>query len=115
MEQENRGPPIPPVWTYGYEILPTLAPSRMQGIEAFLDLERSNARRAARTWEGRFVVEEQVTHILVVSDSPDQQLEANRRLEAELTRLKMAFSVTSPLEVTDRAQIALVEELPGEP
>ena len=86
----------------------------MQGIEEFLEVERSNAKRTARTWDGRFVVEEQVTHILVVSDSPDQQLEVNRKLEAELTRLKMAFSVTSPVEVTDRAQIALVQDVPSE-
>jgi hypothetical protein len=45
------------------------------------------------------VVEEQVTHILVVSDSPNQDLEVNRKLEAELKRLDAAFVITTPLEL----------------
>lgn len=70
-------------------------------IRTLLDDEKSNAKLAARTWEGRFLVEERVTHILVVSDSPDQDLEVNRRLEAELRKLEAGFSVTVPLAVAD--------------
>jgi hypothetical protein len=47
------------------------------------------------------VLERQVTHILVVSDNPVLDSEANRRVEAELRRLKVGFAVTTPLAVRD--------------
>jgi hypothetical protein len=50
------------------------------------------------------VAEEHVTHILVVSDSPEQDLEVNRRVEAALSLLEAGFSVTVPLAVGDGAQ-----------
>ena len=56
-----------------------------------------DAKTRARTWQGRLVAEEHVTHILVVSDSPEQDLEANHRVEAELRDLEAGFSVTVPM------------------
>jgi hypothetical protein len=103
MEQKRRQPTPGTVWAYGYEIAPPLAEDRLHMIKAVLDSEHSNAMLDARTWEGRFVVEEQVTHILVVSNSPDQDLEVNRRLEAELKKLDARFSITSPLAVVQPA------------
>jgi hypothetical protein len=49
------------------------------------------------------VLQQQATHILVVSDSPHQDREANRRLEAELKELQVAFSITAPMAVADGA------------
>ena len=40
-----------------------------------------------RVWAGRMVREQRVTHIMVVSDSPDQTLEVNRRLESRLEEI----------------------------
>lgn len=102
MEENKRGPPPRTIWAYGYQISPPLARDRLRSIEALVDDEHSNAKLDARTWEGRLVVEEQVTHILVVSDSPDQNLTVNRKLEAELKRMKAGFSVTVPLAVSNR-------------
>jgi len=89
------------MWAYAYEFVPPQAKDRLHVIETILDQERSNGKRPARSWTGRLVVEEQVTHILVVSDSPDQASEINRRIEAELATLSVRFSVTAPMPVVD--------------
>jgi len=99
MGYQNCRPSSRKTWAYGYEISPPMTPKRLKAIEHLLEAEHTNARRETRTWQGRFVVQEQVTHILVVSDSPDQALEVNRRLEAELSRLNAVFSVTPPLPI----------------
>lgn len=74
--------------------------SQLRPLERLLDHEQSSAKREARTWSSRFVVDERVTHILVVSDSADQGLDINRRLETELARLKAAYSVTPPVPLS---------------
>ena len=76
------------------------------GIRTRVGFEGVRARRDARTWEGRFVHQEQVTHILVVSDAAEQDLEVNRRLEAELRDLEASFSLTAPMAVDDEARPA---------
>jgi hypothetical protein len=97
-------PPRPgSTWAYGYEISPPMTPERLAAIGRLLEEEHSSARRQTRTWQARFVTEEQVTHILVVSDSPDQRLEINRRLEAELAKLEAAFSLTPPMALAEGA------------
>lgn len=98
MEENQRSVPPRAVWAYGYEMAPSVERGRLAAIESLVEEEHSNATRGAWTWEGRLVVEEQVTHILVVSDNPDQDLEVNRKLEAELKRLDIDFVVTAPLE-----------------
>lgn len=88
-------------WAYGYQVAPPMTPHRLSMITGVLEDEHLNANLDERTWQGRFVVEEHVTHILVVSDSPDQELNVNRRLEAELRRLEATFSVTPPVRIED--------------
>jgi hypothetical protein len=100
MATQNRRP-APTVWTYAYQIVPPQAEGRLGTIKSLLDLEHSDARRGKRTWVGRVVLEEQITHILVVSDSPEQNRDVNRRLEAELKQLNVGFSMTLPMTVTD--------------
>jgi hypothetical protein len=89
------------VWAYAYEIVPPQPEERLRRILALLDREQAHARLGDRIWEARFVHGQQVTHILVVSDNPQQDLEVNRRLEAELQGLEAGFSITAPLEVAD--------------
>jgi hypothetical protein len=43
--------------------------------------------------------------ILIVSDSPEQDHEVNRRLEAKLQELKAGFSITVPIAVVDEAVV----------
>jgi hypothetical protein len=90
-----------PVWAYAYVIEPPQAQERLHVIKALLDTERATARLGKRTWEARFVTEKQVTHILVVSDTPHQDLEHNQRLEAALRDLQAEFSVSAPMAVED--------------
>lgn len=96
-------PTVPPktIWAYAYQILPPRGAKRLHAIKVLLDNAHTDAQRAGRTWSGRVVVEEQVTHILIVSDSPAQNHEANRRLEAKLQELNAGFSITVPVAVAD--------------
>lgn len=98
-------PPPPPgsrtVWAYAYEIVPPQPEERLRRVLALLDREQAHARLGDRIWEGRFVLGQQVTHILVVSDNPQQDLEVNQRLEAELRDLEAGFCITTPMAVAD--------------
>ncbi len=100
MENARRSLPKP-LWAYAYEIVPPQAEDQLNAIRTLLEEEHAAARRAARTWTGKLVCGQQVTHILVVSDSPDQRREVNRRLEGRLQQLKAQFSLTVPMALAD--------------
>jgi hypothetical protein len=100
-EQPPRGPK--PAWAYAYQIVPPQPEDRLRAVRVLLDRERAQAKVGERTWAGHFVVEQQVTHILVVSDSPDQDLDANQRLEAELRGAEVGFALTVPMAVTEES------------
>lgn len=98
-KEPKPGPGI--VWAYAYELMQPQAENRMRGVQGLLHREKAEARKDARSWGSRFVTQEQVTQILIVSDSPRQDLEVNRRLEAELGELKADFFVTPALAIGD--------------
>jgi len=100
---KKRRPASKAIWAYAYQIMPPQPEDRLDAIKTLLDNENSEAQRGARTWSGRVVVEQQATHILVVTDSPDQNNEVNRKLEAALTELNAGFSITTPMAVEDGA------------
>lgn len=87
-------------WAYAYQLLPPQLADRLRTIQPLLDGEQASARRGGRTWAARVVPEELITHILVVSDSPDQDHDANRKLESELKELKAKFSISAPLALS---------------
>lgn len=91
------------MWAYAYQIEPPQAEARLHTIKTLLDHEHEDAVRGARTWVGRVVMEQRITHILVVSDSPEQRREVNHMLEDELKELKVRFSITAPMAVGDDA------------
>jgi hypothetical protein len=95
------GGPAKGIWAYAYELVPPQPQDRLSGVKAILDREHTDARLLERTWEGRFVAEQQVTHILVVSDGPEQSHDVNRRLESALRDLGANFTITTPLAVAD--------------
>src|SRR2546422_6588717 len=41
-----------------------------------------------------------ITHILVVTDAPDEVRAVDRAIDAELKRLKMGFAITGPARVS---------------
>jgi hypothetical protein len=89
------------LWAYAYEIVPPQAEDQLNAIRTLLEKEHADAREAARRWTGKLVSEQRVTHLLVVSDSPDQSREVNRRLEGRLAQLRAGFSVTVPMALAD--------------
>lgn len=99
MIQDKHELPARSLWVYGYQLVPPVLRDRMKGIQDLLDAGHSEAELAGQTWEGRFVNGDHITHILVVSGSPAQDLDVNHKLEAELVRLEAGFSVTASLEV----------------
>ena len=105
MPNEKHIPTPKTVLAYAYQILPSQSAARLHSIRTLLDHAHTEAQRDARSWTGRVVVEEQVTHILIVSDSPEQNHEFNRRLEAKLQELNAGFSITIPIAVVDEAVV----------
>ncbi len=101
MTKKGRGPPGKRLWAYAYDVKLPEEDGRFREIEDLLEREHSDARDGARTWAGRLVVDPQVTRILVVSDSPEQNQDVNRRIAAELVRLEATFEMTVPLAVGD--------------
>lgn len=99
MVKRKRKPSSKPIWAYAYQIQPPQAADRLRTIKTLLHHEHADAERGARTWTGRLVLEERITHILVVSDSPEQNHAVNRKLEAELKDLKAGFSITAAMAV----------------
>jgi hypothetical protein len=96
---------------YAYEFARAPADDQLDAIRVVLDTEHSAARHDARTWTARLVSEQRLTHILVVSDSPDQTRAVNHRLENRLRLLNAAFSLTVPMPLDDDDD----DEAPPEP
>jgi hypothetical protein len=90
-----------PLWAYAYQLLPPRATDRMSTILELVDQENADALRNARAWTARLVAEPQVTHVLVLSDSPELDHDMNRRLEARLRELDVRFTVTLPMRVDE--------------
>ena len=93
------GPTLKPIWAYAYQLSPPQPADRLCTVQPLLDDEHADAQEDGRTWAGRVVVEERITHILVVSDSPEQDLAGNRKLESELKQLNAKFSISAPMEL----------------
>jgi hypothetical protein len=96
------------VWAYAYEFTQPQPADRMHAVQGLLDREETEARKDSRSWGSRFVTKEQVTHILVVNDSPRQDLEVNRLLEMELKEMKAGFSITAALAIDDEDDESVV-------
>lgn len=91
------------LWAYDYAIVPPQAEAQLDRLRTILEEAHTAARRVARTWSGRVVRGQQVTHILVVSDSPDQDRGVNRQLEGLLNLANASFSLTAPMAVPAEA------------
>lgn len=87
------------LWVYGYEMIPPQPERQMMAVRKLLDLENNEAKRTASAWTARLVTRQQATHVMIVSTSPELDLEANRKLEAELRALGGEFVVTVPMPI----------------
>lgn len=92
--------PVPkPLWAYAYQFSPPLAADQLHEVRLLLKAEHRATRDTDATWVGRFIADERIAHLLVVSDSPDVNREVNRRIEMALRSLDASFSVTASLAV----------------
>jgi len=99
MIKKTVNPASKTMWAYAYQILPPQAADHLRTIRTVLDHAHQDAQRDARTWTARVVLEQQITHILVVSDSPEQNQAVNHQLDSTLRDLQARYSVTAPMAV----------------
>jgi hypothetical protein len=93
------------LWAYAYKIVPPQPSQKLGTIRTLLKDETAVAKDTARTWSGRLVLEDDATHILIVSDDVRGRDDSiNRDLETELQRLDAVYSVTEPLAVAGHAE-----------
>lgn len=92
---------VPPtLWAYAYEVVPPQPSAEWAALRALLDAEHATAEREGHRWTGKLVYKQLVTHLLVVSDHPDQDRDINRRVEEWLKLVSPAFSITAPKALT---------------
>jgi len=84
-------------WVYAYQIEPPQSDAQFAKVKTLLRRAHATARRVARMWAGRVVLQTRVTHIMIVSDSPSRRHAVNRALEAQLKRQGVRFSVSDPV------------------
>lgn len=93
------------LWAYTYRLDPPQTVTRLKAVRALLEREHAAALERTGTWEGRLVVDDRISHILVLSDSPQLDGEVNRRLESELRALDAAFALTVPMAISGEIPI----------
>ncbi len=91
----------PDIWAYTYTLNPPLSPAKLREIKDLLSKEQVAAKSRSGTWEARFVADERISHILVLSDTPDLELEANKNLETALRAINASYNLTVPMIVLD--------------
>jgi hypothetical protein len=89
----------PTHWVYAYQLERPQPDAQFTKIKVLLRRAHFSAGRADRMWAGRVVLQTQVSHILIVSDTPSRQRAANRALEAQLKRQGVRFSVSDPVSL----------------
>ena len=87
-------------WAYAYQLNPPQPEPRFAKIKMLLRRARLAAQREGRLWTGQVVKDAHITHILVVTDAPDELRAVDRAIDAELKRLKMGFAITGPARVS---------------
>lgn len=102
MVKNNGIPHRRALWAYAYEIVLPQVEKGFRAIQALLNWEHSDAQSRGRAWGARVVFAQHVTHILVVSDGPEQDLAINRTLEAGVLDLGAEFAMTTSLAVANQ-------------
>src|SRR5437870_641087 len=87
-------------WAYAYQLNPPQPEPRFAKVETLLRRVRRAGQREGRLWTAQIVREAHITHILVVTDAPDEIRAVDRAIDAELKRLKMGFAMTTPAPVS---------------
>jgi len=96
----KQGPRASKSWAYAYQLNPPQPEPRFAKVKLLLRRARLAAQRDGCLWTGQIVMESHITHILVVTDAPDEVRAVDRAIDAELKRLKMGFAITGPAMVS---------------
>jgi len=96
----KRRPRASKSWAYAYQLSPPQPEPRFAKVKTLLRRARLAARRAGRLWTGQIVIDALITHILVVTDDPEEVRTVDRAIGTELKRLKMGFAITGPARVS---------------
>lgn len=99
-------PPTRTLWAYTYRLDPPQSVLSLKAVRALLEREHTAAHDREGTWEGRLVVDDRISHILVLSDSPELDGDVNRRLETELRALDGGFALTVPMAISGETPTA---------
>jgi hypothetical protein len=83
-------------WVYAYQLDPPQPEPSFKKINALVQQAQTAAKRGGHLWTGRIVVETLVTHLLIVTDDPQQAPGVNRAIETELKQRAMGFALTGP-------------------
>lgn len=87
------------IWAYAYRLDPPQPALRLRGVKALLEREHREAIAREATWEGRLVSDDRISHVLILSDTPDLTGPANRRLEIALQLIDARYVLTVPMVV----------------
>src|SRR2546428_13822645 len=93
-------PRAPKSWAYAYQLDPPQPEPRFAKLKILLRRARLAAQRDGRLWTGQIVMGAHITHILIVTDAPDEVRPVDRAIDAELKRLTMGFAVLRPAPVS---------------
>jgi hypothetical protein len=83
-------------WVYAYQLDPPQPEPKFKKINSLVRQAQAAAKRGGHLWTGRIVVETLVTHLLIVTDDPQQAPGVNRAIEAQLKQHAMGFALTGP-------------------
>jgi len=83
-------------WVYAYQLDPPQPEPKFKKIHSLVRQAQTAAQRGGHLWTGRIVVETLVTHLLIVTDDPQQAPGVNRAIEAQLKQHAMGFALTGP-------------------
>jgi hypothetical protein len=100
-------------WVYAYQLDPPQPEPKFKKINALVHKAEAAATRGGHLWTGRIVVETLVTHLLVVTDDPQQAPDVNRAIEAELKHHAMGFALTGPAALPLSSATAAVARSPS--
>jgi hypothetical protein len=98
----GKPPAVKTLWAYGYEVVTPGSGGGLEGIRGILARQNADAALHGRTWNARLVTT-RLTHLLVVSESPELDCDINHALEAELTQLGVQYLQTAPMRVDGAA------------
>src|SRR6266853_3172461 len=90
----KQGPRASKSWAYAYQLNPPQPEPRFAKLKILLRRARRAAQRDGRLWTGQIVMEAHITHILVVTDAPDE-VRAVDRADRKSTRLNSSHSQIS--------------------